>query len=202
MVEWYDVPSLGEPAITIIPKEADEGVIRLAVSFHFIICCFLGVHNLYSRRPLCKVRSDFGLTELLYNRSNCSTLQQGQPAIPGLATMGGLALAPIPSLRPWSRTCYIAVTRSGYLDAPTMSWLRRGWQGQASFADFKISACTTLITSRLQSQAGQRQEDSRCATNNTKTRRTTQMHAQIASAVSLGLKVVLQVATVPLHQAA
>lgn len=111
-MEWYDVPSLGEPAITVIPKEADEGVIRLAVSFYFIICCFLGVHNLYARQPFCisqrrKVRSDFGLTVLLYSQS---ILQQGHFAIPGLATMGGLALAPIPSLLSWLRTYYIAVT--------------------------------------------------------------------------------------------
>lgn len=113
MVEWYDVPPLGEPAITIIPKEADEGVIGLAVSFYFIVCRLLGVHNLYARQTFCisqryEVRSDFGKIVLLHSRSDSSTLQQGQPAIPGLATMGGLALAPIPSLRPSSRTYSIA----------------------------------------------------------------------------------------------
>ncbi len=48
----------------------------------------------------------------------------------------------------------------------------------------EISACATLSTSRLQIPAGERQEDFRCATNNTKTRQITQMHAQVVNCIS------------------
>ena len=50
LVEWYDIPPFGEPSITVIPKEADECVIRLTVLDHFLISRFLGVHNLHAQQ--------------------------------------------------------------------------------------------------------------------------------------------------------